>query len=112
MQRRASTLEEAGRIIDAEAALLDQWIETRRHHDLLKQYQEKVSKLKDQVLEKNGISQWPVEQQEKAKTMAHQISKKIAHVNMVALKQVIESGNHEHIELLASLFDLEINDEI
>lgn len=111
MQRRHSTLEEAGRIIDAEAALLNQWISSRKHHDMLKLYQQKINTLKEQVLSNHGTAQWPEEQQNKINTLAHQLTRKLTHVNMVAMKRVIESGNEEHIRLLAELFELDHLDE-
>jgi len=111
MQRRHSTLEEASRIIDAEAALLNQWLSSRKHHDLLKQYHEKITALKEQVLSNHGTAQWSAEQQAKIQTLAHQLTRKLTHVNMVAMKRVIESGNEEHIRLLAELFELEHMDE-
>ncbi len=112
MHRRQSTLEEARRIIDAEAALLNQWLQSRKHHDLLKQYQQKVAGLKKQVLTNNGAEKLPDDWQEKINTVAHQLSQKMAHVNMVAMKKVIDSGNQEHIDLIADLFDLDGSHEI
>lgn len=111
MQRRESTLEEASRIIWAEAELLGQWLKTRRHHQLLKQYQMKADHIKNHVLAKQINKELPEDQINKITTVAHQVSKKLLHQQMVGIKKVIESGNEDHIKLIAQLFDLEINDD-
>lgn len=111
MQRRESTIEEASRIIRAEAELLGQWLKTRRHHELLKQYQLKVESIKNEVIEKQVNKDLPVDQVNKIATVAHQVSKKLSHIQMTGIKKVIESGNEDHIKLVAQLFDLEINDD-
>ncbi|MCB1582228.1 MAG: glutamyl-tRNA reductase [Xanthomonadales bacterium] len=111
MQRRESTIEEATRIIKAEAELLGQWLKTRRHHQLLKQYQMKVEHIKKHVVAKQITQDLPEEHINKITTVAHQVSKKLSHHQMIGIKKVIESGNEDHIKLVAQLFDLEINDD-
>ena len=111
MQRRESTIEEASRIIKAEAELLGQWLKTRRHHQLLKQYQMKAKHIKNHVVAKQINQDLPAEQINKITTVAHQVSKKLSHQQMVGIKKVIESGNEDHIKLVAQLFDLEIDND-
>ena len=111
MQRRESTLEEANRIIHAEAELLDQWIKRHRHHDLLKQYQHKVDGIKQQVLDKHLSQELSSDHINKLSTIAHQVSKKLSHENISGIRKIIESGNDEHIKLIADLFSLELNDD-
>lgn len=111
MQRRENTLEEAHRIIEAEAALLDQWIKSRQHHDLLKQYQQKVEQIKQAVINKQTSADTSVEESHRITKTAHQLSKKLSHDNISGMRKIIESGNQEHIRLVAELFNLEINDD-
>ncbi len=111
MQRRESTVEEASRIIKAEAELLGQWLKTRHHHELLKQFQLKVEDIKQQVVNKQVTQDLPEDQVNKIITVAHQVSKKLSHHQMTGIKKVIESGNEDHIKLVAQLFDLEVNDD-
>ena len=111
INRRASTIEEATRIIDAEAELLVQWIKRHRHHDLLKQYQNKVEHIKQSVLDRQLNQDLSEEQVKKLSTVAHQVSKKLSHDHISALRKIIESGNEDHIRLMAELFDLDMNDD-
>ncbi|TDR18321.1 glutamyl-tRNA reductase [Marinicella litoralis] len=111
MQRRESTIDEAGRIIHAEAELFGQWLQTKKHHDLLKQYQLKIENIKDTVVAKHMSKDLPDDQANKLTTIAHQVSKKMSHHQMIGMKKIIESGNEDHIKLIAQLFDLEINDD-
>jgi glutamyl-tRNA reductase len=55
MNRRQNTVEEARRIIEAEATLYMQWQQRKKYHSLLKQYQHKVDREKVQILEKKQI---------------------------------------------------------
>ena len=106
MSKRESTVESAKRIIEAEAELFAQWQKRQRHHDLLKQLQQRVTADKEQLLARHlpkGLSQ---QHQQKIETMAHQLSKKHSHHSITALRKVIESGNEEHIKLMAEVFDL------
>jgi len=111
IQRRESTIEEASRIIEAEAELLEQWLKSRRHHDLLKQYHLKVEALKAEVINRQVSNDLPDEQKNKMTTIAHQVSKKISHHYITGIKKIIDSGNEEHIKLVAQLFDLEMNND-
>ncbi|MGJ8663668.1 MAG: glutamyl-tRNA reductase [Marinicella sp.] len=111
MQRRENNIEDATRIINAEAELFDQWLRSRRHHDLLKQYQEKVEAVKQAVISRQIPQNTPEEQANKMKTIAHQVSKKLSHDNISGIRKIIESGNDEHIELIAQLFALDLNDD-
>ncbi|WP_223788608.1 glutamyl-tRNA reductase [Marinicella meishanensis] len=111
IKRRASTIDEATRIIDAEAELLGQWIKRHRHHDLLKQYQAKVERIKQAVLDRQMTQDLSEEQANKLNTVAHQVSKKLSHDHISALRKIIESGNEEHIKLVADLLALEMNDD-
>lgn len=111
MQRRESTVEEASRIIDAEAELLEQWIKSRRHHQLLHQYHLKIASIKNEVIAKQINQDMSEEQQSKMALVAHQVSKKLSHTQLIGMKKIIESGNEEHIKLVAQLFDLEIKDD-
>ena len=111
MQRRESTVEEASRIIDAEAELLEQWIKSRRHHQLLHQYHLKIAAVKNEVIAKQINQDMTEEQQSKMALVAHQVSKKLSHTQLIGMKKIIESGNEEHIKLVAQLFDLDIKDD-
>lgn len=111
MQRRESTIDEASRIINAEAELLDQWLQTKTHHQLLKQFRLKVQSIKEEVVAKHLTQDVSKEQADKMNKVAHQVSKKISHHQMIGIKKVIESGNEDHIKLIAQLFDLEINND-
>lgn len=111
MQRRESTVEDAYRIIEAEAALLDQWIRRQQHHNLLKQYQDKIESIKNDVLNRQTNEMMSEEQTEKMNTIAHQLSKKISHDHISGIRKIIESGNQEHIKLIAELFKLEIEND-
>lgn len=111
MQRRENNIEDAIRIINAEAELFDQWIRSRRHHDLLKQYQQKVEAIKMSVVERQISQHMPEELVNKMMTIAHQVSKKLSHDNISGIRKIIESGNDEHIKLIAQLFALEMNDD-
>jgi len=111
MQRRESTIDEATRIIDAEAELLGQWLQTKRHHELLKQFRLKVQNIKDEVVAKHLTQDLPDEQVNKLNLIAHQVSKKLSHHQMLGIKKVIESGNIEHIKLIAQLFELDMNND-
>ena len=111
MQRRENTVEEANRIIEAEAELLDQWIKSHRHHDLLKQYQQKVEAIKQVVINRQVTSNTSDEDVNKMSIIAHQVSKKLSHDHINGMRKIIESGNQEHIQLVAELFNLELNDE-
>jgi len=110
MSRRQNTVEEARRIIEAEATLFMQWQQRKKYHGLLKQYQHKVDHDKVGVLEKK---QGDVDEMvlQKMEILAHQVSQKIAHPIMQGLRKVIESGNEEHIKLMAELLDLEIEND-
>lgn len=111
MQRRENTLDEAYRIIDVEAELLDQWIKSRQHHDLLKQYQQKVESIKQSVISRQIKADTSDVDANKMNTIAHQVSKKLSHDNISGFRKIIESGNQEHIRLVAELFKLEMNDD-
>ena len=111
MQRRENTLDDAYRIIDVEAELLDQWIKSRHHHDLLKQYQEKVETIKQAVINRQIKADTTDVDANKMATIAHQVSKRLSHDNISGIRKIIESGNQEHIQLVADLFNLEINDD-
>lgn len=108
MQSRENTKEEANRIILAESQLLGQWLKSKKHHSLLKQYQQKVDHIKKTIIEKQVSSDLPEEYANKLSLVAHQVSKKISHNQMVGIKKIIESGNEEHIKLIAQVFDLEL----
>lgn len=113
MQRRENTLDEAQRIIEVESELLDQWIKSRQHHDLLKQYQQQIETVKQSVIKRQITSETSEEEANKMLTIAHQVSKKLSHHNISGIRKVIESGNQEHIQLVADLFNLKIdNSEI
>ncbi len=111
MQRRENTLEEAYRIIDAEAELLDQWLKSRQHHNLLKQYQQKVETIKQTVISRQINADTSDADANKMITIAHQVSKKLSHANISGMRKIIASGNQEHIKLMAELFNLEMNDD-
>ncbi len=111
MQRRKSTVEEATRIINAEAELLSQWLVSRQHHDLLKQYQRKVEGIKQSVIDRQLSQDMSDEQINKVNTVAHQVSKKLSHDSISGIRKIIQSGNTEHIKLMAELFNLEINND-
>ncbi|MCX7554127.1 glutamyl-tRNA reductase [Marinicella sp. S1101] len=111
MQRRENTISEAKRIIKAEAELLDQWIKSQQHHNLLKQYQQKVDGIKTTVLAKQIKASTPDDEAKKYQNLAHQVAKKLSHDNISGIRKIIESGNEEHIKLIADLFNLELNDE-
>jgi glutamyl-tRNA reductase len=111
MQRRENTLEEAYRIIDAEAELLDQWLKSRQHHNLLKQYQQKVETIKQTVISRQINADTSDDDANKMTTIAHQVSKKLSHANLSGMRKIIASGNQEHIKLMAELFNLEMNDD-
>ncbi len=111
IQRRESTIEEATRIINAEAELLNQWVKRHRHHDLLKQYQKKVEDIKQQVIDRQVPQDVTTEQANKMTKIAHQVSKKLSHDNISGIRKIIESGNEEHIKLIADLFALDMNDD-
>ncbi len=111
MKRRESTLDEAMRIIKAEAELFGQWLKTSKHHELLKQFQSKVEQIKETVIAKHMTLETPEDQANKLITIAHQVSKKMSHHQMVGIKKIIESGNEDHIRLVAQLFDLDMNDD-
>ena len=108
MNKRESTVESAERIINAEAELFAQWQKRQRHHDLLKQFQQRVTAEKEQLLAKHLPKDLSEHHQQKIETMAHQLSKKHSHHSITALRKVIESGNEEHIKLMAEVFDLSI----
>ncbi len=110
MNRRQNTVIEARRIIEAEATLFMQWQQRKKHHNLLKQYQHKVNREKLQVLEKKR-SDMDEASMQKMEILAHQISQKIAHPMMHGLRKVIESGNEEHIKLMAELLELDIDND-
>jgi glutamyl-tRNA reductase len=110
MQRRENTLEEAHRIIEAEAELLDQWIKSRQHHNLLKQYQDKIESIKQAVIDRQITANSSPDEVNKLNIIAHQVSKKLSHDHISGIRKIIESVNHEHIQLVADLFKLEIND--
>lgn len=109
MQRRESTVEEATRIINAEADLLDQWMKSQRHHNLLKQYQQRVEHIKQDVLSRQINANTSAEEAEKLNTLAHQVSKKLSHETISGIRKIIESGNEEHIKLMSELFNLNLN---
>ncbi len=111
MQRRENHLDEAYRIIEAEAELLDQWIKRHQHHDLLKQYQQKVETIKQAVISRQVTANTSDEDANKMSTIAHQVSKKLSHDHINGMRKIIESGNQEHIQLVAELFNLEIKDD-
>lgn len=108
MNRRQNTVEEARRIIEAEANLYMQWQQRRKYHGLLKQYQLKVDREKNRVLAKKHHDTDEAALQ-KMEILAHQISQKVAHPVMSGLRQVIESGNEEHIQLIADILELDID---
>ncbi len=108
INKRASTLDEASRIIAVEAELLEQWIKRRHHHDLLQQYQHKVMQIKDAVLQRQLSSELPEGERNRMTTIAHQVSKKLSHDHISGIRKVIESGNEEHIQLVAELFALDL----
>ncbi|WP_154224420.1 glutamyl-tRNA reductase [Marinicella rhabdoformis] len=109
MNKRESMVESAKRIIDAEAELFAQWQKRQRHHDLLKQLQQRVTADKEQLLAKHLPKDLSQHHQQKIETMAHQLSKKHSHHSITALRKVIESGNEDHIKLMAEVFDLSMN---
>ncbi len=111
MQRRENNLDAAFRIIDTEAELLTQWIKSHQHHDLLKQYQQQVETIKQEVIDKQTSTTTSAEEANKMSTIAHQVSKKLSHHNISGMRKIIESGNQEHIKLLAELFNLEIKND-
>lgn len=111
MQRRESTVEDACRIIEAEAELLDQWIKSQQHHNLLKQYQQKIEAIKLDVINRQTNASMSEEQTDKINTTAHQVSKKISHDHISGIRRIIETGNQEHIKLIADLFKLEIDND-
>ncbi len=106
LSKRESTVESAMRIIEAEAELFAQWQTRQRHHDLLKQLQNRVKAEKEHLLKKHLPKDLAPSQQQKIETLAHQLSKKHSHHSITALRKVIESGNEEHIKLMAEVFDL------
>jgi len=109
IQRRKNTLHEAHRIIEIESELLGQWLKSQQHHDLLKQYQQKVEAIKQDVVKRQISSQTSDDVVEKMSIIAHQVSKKLSHDNISGIRKIIESGNQEHIQLVANLFNLEMN---
>lgn len=108
MSKRESTVESAKRIIDAEAELFAQWQQRQRHHDLLKQLQHRLNAEKEQLLSRHLPKDLSPKHLQKIETMAHQLSKKHSHHSITALRKVIESGNEEHIKLMAEVFDLSL----
>jgi len=110
MSRRKNTVVEARRIIEAEANLYMQWQRRRKYHNLLKQYQERVDEDKILAL-KNQRSDMDEAGLQKMEILAHQVSKKVAHPVMSGLRKVIESGNEEHIKLMAELLNLDIEND-
>ena len=110
MNRRQNTVEEARRIIEAEATLYMQWQRRHKYHNLLKQYQDKVDYEKNLILSKKRTD---IDQSglQKMEILAHQISQKMAHPVMSGLRKVIESGNEEHIKLMAELLNLDIDND-
>lgn len=110
MSRRKNTVVEARRIIEAEANLYMQWQRRRKYHNLLKQYQERVDEDKISAL-KNQRSDMDEAGIQKMEILAHQVSKKVAHPVMSGLRKVIESGNEEHIKLMAELLNLDIEND-
>ncbi len=110
MNRRQDTVVEARRIIEAEATLYMQWQKRKKYHNLLHQYQNKVDREKLKILSKK-VNESTEDQQQKMEILAHQVSKKIAHPIISGLRQVIESGNEEHIKLVAELLNLEIDND-
>ncbi len=111
IQRRENNLDEAYRIIDTEAELLLQWIQSHQHHDLLKQYQQQVENIKQEVINKQTSNTTSKEEANKMLTVAHQVSKKLSHHNISGMRKIIESGNQEHIRLVAELFNLDIKND-
>lgn len=110
MSRRQNTVVEARRIIEAEAALYMQWLQRKKYHNLLQQYQNMVDKEKNRILAKK-LSENDDEVMQKMEILAHQVSKKIAHPVISGLRKVIESGNEEHIKMIAELLELEIEND-
>ncbi|KAA3649372.1 MAG: glutamyl-tRNA reductase [Proteobacteria bacterium] len=110
MNRRHNTVVEARRIIEAEATLYMQWLRRKKHHNLLKQYQDRVDQEKTKILKKKRAD-FDEASLQKMEILAHQISKKMAHPVMTGLRKVIESGHEEHIKLMAELLDLEIDND-
>lgn len=109
LNKRKSTVEAAMRIIDAEAELFVQWQKRQRHHGLLKQLQQRFTDIKEELIQKQMPKDLTDSQSQKVTTMAHQINKKVSHHSIMALRKVIESGNEEHIKLMAEAFDLSWN---
>lgn len=107
MQRRESTLDEARRIIEAEAALLETWLNSRRHHDLLQQYQQKVEQIKQQVVNRQIPADASETDINRINTVAHQVGKKLSHDHIKGIKKILASGNQEHIKLIAEVFNLD-----
>ncbi len=110
MSRRQNTVVEARRIIEAEANLYMQWLRRRKYHNLLKQYQQRVDQDKIEAL-KNQRADIDEAGLQKMEILAHQVSKKVAHPVMAGLRKVIESGNEEHIKLMAELLNLDSDDD-
>lgn len=110
MQKRHNTIESAMRIIDAEAELFTQWQKRQRHHDLLKQLQDRYTKEKEALLYKQMPKDLTDKQAQKINTLAHQITQKLGHESITALRKVIESGDENNIKMMAQAFDLKWNE--
>ncbi len=111
MNRRQDTVAQARRIIDAEVELYMQWQQRKKYHNLLRQLQDKVNNDKQLILQKQLHQDMPTDILQKMEILAHQVSKKIAHPGISGLRKVIESGNVEHIKLLAEVFELDIDND-
>src|SRR5690606_32392736 len=111
MNRRQDTVAQARRIIDAEVELYMQWLQRKKYHNLLRQLQDRDDNDKRLILLKQQHQDLSEDTLQKMEILAHQVSKKIAHPSISGLRKVIESGNVEHIKLLAQVFELDIDND-
>ncbi|MCF6300001.1 MAG: glutamyl-tRNA reductase [Proteobacteria bacterium] len=111
MHKRHNTVDQAKRIINAELELFVQWQKRLRYNNLIEQFQRSVDEIKIELVKKhtNSIDDKLIEKM--IDQLAHQLTKRIIHKPIRGIRKVIESGNDEHIRLVAKIFDLDIKDD-
>ena len=110
LQNRQQSAQQATKIIEAEAELFDYWLNAQQHTQLIHSFQKETAIIRKQSLDKaisklnNGM-----DAEEVLFFLANNLTKKLNHTPVKAIRSAIESGDITTIEKITSLFNLDNN---
>lgn len=111
LQSRQQAAENAQSIIESEAEIFESWLKAQQHKNLIHQFQRETAKIRKASLDKalkqlnNGT-----DPEEVLFFLANNLTKKLNHVPVKALSEVIHSGDTNKINFLKTIMKLDPKD--